>query len=84
MNPDPSPQVESISERRLRELLEYLDGMRHDLRSPLHTIIGFSELLAEQREGSLNEKQMRFVRHIEEDSRRLLVLIDEVLDRGRR
>lgn len=72
------------SERQLRELREYLAGKRHDLRAPLHTIIGFSELLTEQSEGPLNEKQMRFVQHIHEDSQRLLELIDEVLERGRR
>jgi len=57
-----------------------LDGLRHGLRGQLHSIIGFSELLSEQLEGPLNERQMLFVSHILEDSQRLLALIDEVLD----
>jgi PAS domain S-box-containing protein len=59
---------------------EFLSGMSHELRTPLHTIIGFAELLEEQLEGSLNEKQQRFVRHIHRDSQHLLALINDVLD----
>lgn len=59
---------------------EFLASMSHELRTPLHTIIGFSELLTEQLEGSLNQKQHRFVGHILQDARHLLELINEILD----
>lgn len=59
---------------------EFLASMSHELRTPLHTIIGFSELLGEQLEGTLTEKQQRFVGHILQDARHLLELINEVLD----
>lgn len=59
---------------------EFLSGMSHELRTPLHTIIGFTELLEEELEGSLNEKQHRFVRYIHKDSQHLLALINDVLD----
>lgn len=59
---------------------EFLASMSHELRTPLHTIIGFSELLAEQLEGTLNQKQQRFVGHILQDARHLLELINEILD----
>jgi PAS domain S-box-containing protein len=59
---------------------EFLASMSHELRTPLHTIIGFSELLTEHLEGSLNEKQQRFVGHILQDARHLLELINQVLD----
>lgn len=59
---------------------EFLASMSHELRTPLHTIIGFSELLTEQLEGTLNEKQQRFVGHILQDARHLLELINEILD----
>jgi PAS domain S-box-containing protein len=59
---------------------EFLASMSHELRTPLHTIIGFTELLDEESEGPLNEKQKRFLRHIEEDSQHLLGLINDVLD----
>lgn len=59
---------------------EFLANMSHELRSPLHTIIGFAELLAEEIEGSLNEKQRRFISHIHNDSAHLLDLINDLLD----
>lgn len=59
---------------------EFLANMSHELRSPLHTIIGFAELLAEELEGPLNEKQQRFIDHIHKDSLHLLELINDVLD----
>jgi PAS domain S-box-containing protein len=67
-------------ERANRMKDEFLASMSHELRTPLHTIIGFSELLAEQLEGSLNEKQHRFIGHILHDARHLLELINEILD----
>ena len=59
---------------------EFLASMSHELRTPLHTIIGFSELMAEEIQGSLNPAQKRFVGHILQDARHLLELINEVLD----
>jgi PAS domain S-box-containing protein len=67
-------------ERANRLKSEFLASMSHELRTPLHTIIGFSELLSEQLEGSLNEKQQRFIDHIHRDSLHLLELINDVLD----
>jgi PAS domain S-box-containing protein len=67
-------------ERADRLKSEFLSGMSHELRTPLHTIIGFTELLEEELEGPLNEKQMRFIRHIHKDSQHLLALINDVLD----
>ncbi|MFI5073156.1 MAG: PAS domain S-box protein, partial [Terriglobales bacterium] len=62
---------------------EFLASMSHELRTPLHTIMGFSELLSEEGEGTLNDKQKSYLRHIREDSRHLLGLINDVLDLSR-
>jgi PAS domain S-box-containing protein len=59
---------------------QFLASMSHDLRTPLNSILGFSELLAEQAIGALNEKQARFVEHIRNSGRHLLDLINDVLD----
>lgn len=59
---------------------EFLASMSHELRTPLHTIIGFGDLLAEELKGALNADQKRFVTHIQNDSRHLLELINDILD----
>jgi PAS domain S-box-containing protein len=59
---------------------EFLASVSHELRTPLHTIIGFCELLMEQIEGSLNDKQSRFLGHMHQDALHLLELINDVLD----
>jgi PAS domain S-box-containing protein len=67
-------------ERANRLKSEFLASMSHELRTPLHTIIGFSELLGEEIEGTLNDKQKRFIGHIHNDSMHLLELINDILD----
>jgi signal transduction histidine kinase/CheY-like chemotaxis protein len=67
-------------ERANRLKSEFLASMSHELRTPLHTIIGFADLLAEELKGPLNPDQKRFVGHIQQDSRHLLELINDILD----
>ena len=67
-------------ERANRLKSEFLASMSHELRTPLNTILGFSELLAELTAGPLNEKQKRFLSHIQHDASHLLALINDVLD----
>jgi PAS domain S-box-containing protein len=67
-------------ERANRLKSEFLASMSHELRTPLNTILGFSELLSEQNVGPLNEKQKRFLTHIQHDAGHLLELINDVLD----
>ena len=67
-------------ERADRLKSEFLASMSHELRTPLNTILGFSELLAEESSGALNDKQKRFVTHIQRDANHLLELINDILD----
>jgi signal transduction histidine kinase len=48
-------------ERTGRLKSEFLLSMSHEFRRPLHTIIGFSEVLAEETDGILDEKHKRFL-----------------------
>lgn len=66
--------------RASRMKSDFLAGMSHELRTPLNAITGFSDLLAEESAGPLNDKQRRFVGHIQKGSQHLLKLINEVLD----
>ncbi len=60
--------------------LEFLTVISHDLRTPLHSIIGFSQLLAEGDEGEMTEAQLADVRTILKSGRYLLSLVDDVVD----
>jgi PAS domain S-box-containing protein len=59
---------------------EFLANMSHELRTPLNGILGFSELLVDQRFGPLNDKQREYIGDIHECGRHLLQLINDVLD----
>jgi two-component system sensor histidine kinase/response regulator len=74
-------------ERRGHELERATEGksrffasVSHDLRTPLNAIIGFSDLLAQETAGQLNDKQKRFVQHVGNGGRFLLQLINDILD----
>jgi signal transduction histidine kinase/DNA-binding response OmpR family regulator len=67
-------------ERATRLKSKFLASMSHELRTPLNAIVGFSDLLAEQTAGVLNDKQKRFVNHIKQGSAHLLQLINDILD----
>ena len=67
-------------ERATKLKSKFLASMSHELRTPLNAIVGFSDLLAEQTAGQLNDKQTRFVNHIKQGSAHLLQLINDILD----
>jgi PAS domain S-box-containing protein len=67
-------------ERATQLKSKFLASMSHELRTPLNAIVGFSDLLAEQTTGQLNDKQKRFVNHIKQGSAHLLQLINDILD----
>lgn len=52
----------------------------HDLRTPLNSVIGFSELLRQGRAGGLNEKQEHYVNNVLSSCKELLDLISAILD----
>lgn len=59
---------------------DFIQHISYELRSPLQTIIGFSELLSDQAMGSLNPQQREYLEHIDSSSRSLLSLINDILD----
>lgn len=59
---------------------EFLASMSHDLRTPLNSIIGFSDILLEGMFGSLNEKQRSYINNISKGGKHLLNLINNILD----
>jgi signal transduction histidine kinase len=62
---------------------EFLANVTHELRTPLNSIIGFAEILQEtlaDRTGPVDEKRKRYAANIITSSRRLLELINDLLD----
>ena len=73
-------RAKELAEAANRTKSEFLANMSHELRTPLNAIIGFSEILSDQVQGSLNDKQLRQVKHILDSGRHLLSLINDILD----
>jgi signal transduction histidine kinase len=62
---------------------QLLANMSHELRTPLNSIIGFAELIHRGRAGGLSEEQREYMGDILASARRLLVLVNNVLDLAR-
>ena len=69
------------AERLARQRSAFLAQMSHELRTPLNGILGFAQLL--QQDKGLNERQMRGVKIIRESGQHLLTLINDILDLAR-
>ncbi len=62
---------------------ELLPAISHDLGTPLNAMIGFSELLKQEIPGKLNEKQKKYVDNILASSKRMLDIVNDILDLGK-
>lgn len=56
----------------------FLSNMSHEIRTPLNAVIGFSQLLENDR--SLTKRQSEYVYNITRSSKHLLSLIEDILD----
>jgi len=59
---------------------EFIANVSYELRTPLNTIIGFTEILTGQYFGDLNARQAEYGHGILDSSNRLLLLINDILD----
>jgi signal transduction histidine kinase len=61
----------------------FVSSVSHELRTPLTAILGFSEFLEDELGGPLTPSQADFVSHIQQNTRRLQRLVDDLLDFAR-
>ncbi len=59
---------------------EFLANMSHELRTPLNAILGLTEVLLEGEQGALTGDQRSSLHIIDDSSRHLLALINDILD----
>ncbi len=78
--------LRDITREREAERLkaEFYALISHGLRNPLTSIKGYTDLLAEQEEtGPLNELQQEFLGIVQSNARRLVALINDLIDLSR-
>lgn len=85
-----SYQIEQIVEERTaaleysnKELEAYSYSIAHDLRAPLRSIIGFSQVLLEDGKDSLDRNNVDHLQRIIASSKFMAKLIDDILDLSR-
>lgn len=69
-------QVEAAN--RLKS--EFLSNMSHELRTPLNSIMALSRVLISQAKSKLNEEENDYLVIVERNGKRLLELINDILD----
>jgi light-regulated signal transduction histidine kinase (bacteriophytochrome) len=72
-------QLESAN----RELEAFAYAVSHDLRAPLRSMSGFSQILQESAPAGLDEKSLDYLRRIRDASLRMSALIDDLLSLSR-
>ncbi|MFD0916896.1 ATP-binding protein [Pseudahrensia aquimaris] len=58
----------------------FIEHVSYEFRAPLTNIIGFTDMLAEEIHGPLNDKQKEYVGHVASSSSVLHSLVDNMLD----
>lgn len=62
---------------------KFFSIIAHDLKNPMHTILGFSDLLLKRFDSLSDEKKMVFISSISDSSQNLFTLMDNLLEWSR-
>lgn len=76
-------KLEAELEAANQELAALTYSVSHDLRAPLRIINGFSEALAQDYQGKLDERGVEYLRHLRDAAERMELLINKLVDLSR-
>ncbi len=69
------------AERTTAQKSEFLAKVSHELRTPLNSIVGFADIIAEERFGPLNnERYKEYVKDIRASGTHIISLVNDLLD----
>ncbi len=70
-------EAKSFTESLMRRRERFMATITHDLRSPLNTVLGYTELIGKT---SLSTKQEHYLGHLKKSSDYILHLVNDLLD----
>ena len=74
-----------ITERQEQKILNHtknvlLSKMSNYLKSPLHSVVGFSQAMLEGLSGEINDKQQKYLQIMNSNSSELLILLEKLIE----
>lgn len=76
-------QAKNMAETANIAKSEFLANMSHELKTPLNSVIGFSEILLDKSFGEINEKQEKYLNNINKSGKCLLDMVCDIIDLSR-
>ncbi len=74
-------QARSLAERASSQKTDFLARISHEIRTPLNAIIGFSELMVDEKFGPIaNDRYRDYLRDINRSGNHVLDLVNDLLD----
>ncbi len=70
-------EAKSFTEALMHRREQFIATITHDLRSPLNTVMGYTELMGKS---GLNKKQDHYLSHLRKSSEYILHLVNDLLD----